>query len=167
MHVVEGQENLLDNVGSYPLRDTLALNHFLEKVATGAEFHNDEVVPVILEQLEDSGDVWVVCLLQYLELVPHQLLVYFGLSEHGLLDDFYCNRHLGLKMVAESDGAKRPTAEFLSQLISVCDLSRLPEPSCRLEVEDSLLLALLLSQCFSALLILDTVGSVAFEGLGT
>jgi len=62
VHVVQGQDDLFDDVGGLRLRElTLRLNH-IKKVAASDQLHNDVVASVVLHEFEYPGDVRVDCL---------------------------------------------------------------------------------------------------------
>ena len=59
VHVVQGQAQLLDDVGGLVfLEHTHALD-LVEKIAACNELHDDVVTPLVFKQLEHAGDMWV------------------------------------------------------------------------------------------------------------
>ena len=59
VHVVQGQTQLLDNVGGLVfLEHTHALD-LVKKIAACNKLHDNVVAPLVFKQLEHAGDMWV------------------------------------------------------------------------------------------------------------
>ena len=112
VHVVQGQTQLLDDVGSLAfLEHTHALD-LVKEITTCDELHDDVVTSLVFKKLEYSGDMWMHSVLKNSELVPVQFLVNIGNQQTALADDLDSARHLRLFMLAKLHGAECTATEF-------------------------------------------------------
>ena len=94
MHVVEGEGELSDDVGCFLLCEFFfALDH-IKQVSSSDQFHDYVVAPIVLQKLEDSGDVRMNGLFQDGQFVLVQHLVHIRHLEAALADDLNRTRHL-------------------------------------------------------------------------
>ena len=69
VHVVKGEQELLDDVCCLPFRElSLASNH-VKEVATRDQLHDDVVAAGVFHQFKDTSDMWMDCLLKHGQLV--------------------------------------------------------------------------------------------------
>lgn len=78
VHVVESEQDLLDDVCGVALRESTpaAVNHF-KQVSTGDKLHDDVEAAIIFHQLKDTSDVRMHCLFKDCKLILVQLLENF------------------------------------------------------------------------------------------
>ena len=106
VHVVQGQTQLLDDVGSLAfLKHTHALD-LIKQITTCDELHDDVVTSLVFKKLEYSGDMWMHSVLKNSELVPVQFLVNIGNQQTALADDLDSARYLRLFMLTKLYGTE-------------------------------------------------------------
>ena len=110
VHVVEGQQELLDDVRCVSFREFPPVFNHVEKVATRDQLHDDVVAAIVFHQFEDSCDVGMHRLLQRSKLISVQLLEQFVFLQASLSDDFDGAGYLGLLVLTKFDRAKGASA---------------------------------------------------------
>ena len=70
VHIVQGKAKLLDHVRCLILAELALLFYHIEEVASSDQLHDDVIVSLVLHELEDTRNVWMLCLFEDCELVP-------------------------------------------------------------------------------------------------
>ena len=167
VHAVECEEQLVDDVSYLCLRKTATFRcHFLEKVATCDNLHDDIVVPFVFHELKDTSDVGVFGGLEHLKLVLVQVdvdVVHQGL----LLDDLDRTRGVRLPMLSEFDTAEGPRSDLFGDLVVLGEAIHGLETTPILEAHEVCGLLALLGGCQSALLLHHWLNAKEADGTST
>jgi len=86
MHVVEGEENLLNDRSCFELTERLPLNYLLIEHTSLDQLCYTVIAIYILKEFEDVHNMWMSCVFQILKLVLLQLHNYIMLF-YSLLTD--------------------------------------------------------------------------------
>ena len=112
MHVVQRQQELLDNIRCIVLGEASLFTDHFQQVAPRNEFHDDVVVAIIFHQLKDARDVGMKRGLEDLKLILIELLVHLIFPEGRLANDFDGAGNLRLPVLAELDRSKGAASYF-------------------------------------------------------
>ena len=133
MHVVQREQELLDDRDSIPLSEPMLPPNHVEEVAPSDKLHHDIVAPSVFHQLKDASDVRMDGLLQYAQLILVQLLEHFIALERLLTDYLDRARDLRQLVLAKLYRAKRPIAQLPAYRVMVLEPRDFLKGSLRLE----------------------------------
>ena len=98
VHKVEREKHLPDNMGGLLLSKPIQSANFRKKIATCDVLHDNVVVLLVLQELEDASDVGVLDCFENFELVLVELLVNLGLTQLRLFNGLDGARHVCLSV---------------------------------------------------------------------
>lgn len=136
MHVVEGEEKLLDGVSCLSLRHAFHLDDVVVELATGHQLGSDVEIGVVVEQFKNADNVWVICLLEHVQLLLHQVHKNLVLLNMRFFDDLEGADDPSLPVSALVDLSKGSFSEDSAKSVLRVDISGLFEAFEEAELED-------------------------------
>ena len=122
MHVVQGKQDLVNDITSDSFCHLLLLYDDIKKVAARAELHDYIKALPVLHELKHSRDVRMISSFEDLKFVLHKFLVDLRLLKFGFFNNFDGDDDLGLFVLADPDCAKCAGTELFSNRVRVRDV---------------------------------------------
>lgn len=124
MHVVKGEEQLLDQVRCLAFTKPLHLDDVIIELSTGHQLRHYVKIDIVLQKFKNAHDMWMICLLEHIKLLLHQVKEDLMLSDLLLIDDFHGTGHVSLSIVALSHLAEGALAEDAANSVPALDIGR-------------------------------------------
>jgi len=142
VHVVEAEQDLLDNFGCYCLRYFLHLHHLIQHVSPRHQLCDNIVVLFIFKKCVYFWDVGVVSVLEDFELIHHEVFVDWCLTHFRFVDDLDGAGCFGFAVDARPNSSERTLSKLLRRLVIIRNLVNSLEAAERLQVQHPFLVLL-------------------------
>ena len=117
VHEVKRAEELLHHHGCLILSESLLSAHLVQQVSSRYKLHNNVDVSLVLQELEDASDMWMIGFLKHLQLLLHQFLIHVVLFQLVLDDCLNSARDSSLPVGSYLHHSESSSSQLLAKFV--------------------------------------------------